>query len=49
MEFELLTLDINKNSQSYISLLRIQSWHLFYIEWNYDNEIEMMQIAGMWI
>ena len=46
MTFELLIFDIRKHAQSCFTILNIQGWHLFYLEWNPDKEVEHLEVLG---
>lgn len=46
MTFELLIFDINKNSQSWFTILNINGWHLLYVEWDYEKEIQLIEVFG---
>ncbi len=49
MEFELLTIELHKHSQSWICLLQINKWRLFYIEWDYNRRVEIICLFGKWL
>ena len=47
MEFTLLEIEIHKHAQSWINILLIKNWHLFYIEWTYEREIIDLRIFNI--
>jgi hypothetical protein len=45
--FCILDININRNSQSWVSLLGIGSWELLYFEWDYNRKFEMVVFFGV--
>ena len=44
MEISLLDIDINRRSESYIQILKVNWNSLFYIQWNYKRKITMLEL-----
>lgn len=47
MNISILELEINKHSQSYISFFNLGRFELFYVEWDYEQEIRFLTILGI--
>ena len=45
--FSVFDLWITRGSQSWVNVLQIGKFRLFYIEWDYSNEVQWLTVFGV--